>query len=119
IKITSKFSSARTDMDGPIGAVVNFVNMIGENTANFVHSFFRLSNSFPENTKNIAASLVAVIGLVGATIGFGRAAARGMEAIGRNPYARGKIIGSLLIAFLISTTFAVLGFLIASFIKFF
>ncbi len=59
------------------------------------------------------------MGFLGAAIGFGLAAARGIEAIGRNPFARGKIIGSLFVAFVICLVFAVLAFFVAGFIKFF
>lgn len=92
---------------------------VGQWFANFVHSFFKVSTSFPEVTRNIAASLVAGLGFLGAAIGFGRVTSRGIEAIGRNPYARGKIIGSLAAAFMVSLAFAFLSFMVAGFIKFF
>ncbi|MDB5181325.1 MAG: hypothetical protein JWP13_88, partial [Candidatus Saccharibacteria bacterium] len=119
IKIVSKFGARRTTEGGIVGAVYNGISSIGTKIANFVHSFFNLSSSFPENTKNVAAGLVAAFGFLGAAIGFGRATGRGIEAIGRNPYARGKIIGSLVVAFGVSLVFAFLAFLVASFIKFF
>lgn len=119
ITIDSKFGFKRSDVGGILGAVYNAVTATGEWVANFVHSFFQVSTSFPETTRNVAASLVAVTGLAGATFGFGRSASRAMEAIGRNPYARGKIIGSLLITLLVSGLFVGAAFLIAGFIKFF
>ena len=119
LAVASKYGGKRSDVGGPAGWVLGVVTDAGEKIANFVHSFFKLSNSFPENTKNVAASLVAVVGILGAVVSFGKAATKGMEAIGRNPYARGKIIGSLFVAFLVSVSFAILAFLIASFIKFF
>ncbi|OGB75774.1 hypothetical protein A2011_01105 [candidate division CPR3 bacterium GWE2_35_7] len=78
-----------------------------------------MSSKFPETTKNVAASGVAAIGFLGATIGFGISTARGLEAIGRNPFARGKILMSLFLAFVVSLVFAFFAFLVAGFIKFF
>lgn len=119
LKINSKFAFKRTDAEGILGVLYNAITAAGEWAANFVHSFFKISTNFPETTRNVAASLVAVAGLAGATYGFGRSAARAMEAIGRNPYARGKIIGSLLLTLVVSLTFVGAAFLIAGFIKFF
>lgn len=118
LAIQSKYTFSRTSTKGILGAVYNAISAAGEWIANFVHSFFKVSSSFPETTKNVAASLVAVAGLLGAAYGFGRSMARAMEAIGRNPYARGKILGSLFIAFSISLLFVGVAFLIAGFIKF-
>jgi F0F1-type ATP synthase membrane subunit c/vacuolar-type H+-ATPase subunit K len=119
IKIVSKFNARRSNQGGIVGATYNAISELGTKIANFVHSFLNISSSFPENTKNVAAGLVAAFGFLGAAIGFGRATARGIEAIGRNPYARGKIIGSLVVAFGVSLVFAFLAFMVASFIKFF
>ena len=119
LKIDNKFAFARSSENGILGAMYNVVTSVGETIANFVHSFFNVSNSFPETTKNIAAGIVAVGGFSAAAFGFGRTASRGIEAIGRNPYARGKILLSLGGAFIVSLIFAGLAFLIAGFIKFF
>ena len=119
ISIVSKFASRKTSATGIAGTVFNAVTGIGEKVANFVHTFFKLSNSYPENTKNIAASLVAAVGILAAAVSFGKATSKGIEAIGRNPYARTKIIGSLFVAFVVSVIFGLLAFMIASFIKFF
>ncbi|USN96647.1 MAG: hypothetical protein H6797_00380 [Candidatus Nomurabacteria bacterium] len=119
LAIDNKYAFKRSAAPGILGAVYNAISAAGEWVANFVHSFFKVSTSFPETTKNIAASLVAVAGLLGATYGFGRSATRAMEAIGRNPYARGKIIGSLFITLFVSMLFVGTAFLIAGFIKFF
>lgn len=119
LAIESKYTFERAGTGGILGTLYNAISSVGEWMANFVHSFFKVSTSFPETTRNVAASAVAVAGLVGATIGFGRSAARAMEAIGRNPYARGRIIGGLLITLLVSLSFVGAAFLIAGFIKFF
>lgn len=119
LKIESKFGFRKKDAAGFMGVIYNAIASAGESVANFVHSFFKVSNSFPETTKNVSAALVASFGLVASAIGFGRAVTQGIQAIGRNPYARGKILTSLFIAFGVSLAFAVLAFLIAGFIKFF
>jgi F0F1-type ATP synthase membrane subunit c/vacuolar-type H+-ATPase subunit K len=119
LKIDSKFGFRRSSEGGVLAMMYNIVTGAGETIANFVHSFFTVSSSFPEATKNIAAGIVAVGGFSAAAVGFGRVGARGIEAIGRNPYAKGKILLSLGGAFLISLIFAALSFLIAGFIKFF
>ena len=119
LKINSKYSFKRQDVKGFWSGPYNAIASVGERFANFVHSFFRLSTKFPETTKNIAAGLVAALGFLGAAIGFGKATAQGMVAIGRNPYAKTKILTSLFIAFVVSLVFAALAFLVAGFIKFF
>jgi hypothetical protein len=118
LNIEDKFGSQKMSGDNILAGVYNFVTGIGEAVANFVHSFFKVSASFPETTKNIASAGVAALGFVAVAIGFGRVAAAGVVAIGRNPYARRKILLSLLGAFLVSLVFAGLAFLIAAFIKF-
>ena len=58
--------------------------------------------------RNLAAGIASGAGLLGAAIGVGLLAGRGLEAIGRNPMAKGKvqinmylsIVGSLVIAVL-------------------
>src|SRR5690606_21463750 len=97
----------------------NFVASVGETIANFIHSFLQTSGRFPETTRNIASGAVASVGFAGAALGFAWSMARGLEAIGRNPYAKTKIISSLLLALLISIGFAGLSFLVAGCIKFF
>jgi sugar lactone lactonase YvrE len=118
LNIESKYNVGRTDQAGILGVVYNFVASAGEAIANFFHSFINVSGSYPETTRNIAAGGVAALGFVAAAISFGKVASSGMAAIGRNPYARRKIILSMLGAFVISLVFAGLAFLIAGFIKF-
>lgn len=118
LKIENKFNLSKSNKTGILGSVYNFVATVGESVANFFHSFINVSGSYPETTRNIAAGGVAALGFIAAAISFGKVAASGMVAIGRNPYARKKIFISMLGAFLISLTFAGLAFLIAGFIKF-
>ncbi|MEI7918323.1 MAG: hypothetical protein WCH58_02975 [Candidatus Saccharibacteria bacterium] len=115
----AKNTSALSVSDGNIlGRMFNFVSSVGQSIADFVNSLFSVSASFPETTKNIAAAAVASFGFVAAAIGFGKAISTAIVAIGRNPYARGKIFGALFIALVIGLLFAGLAFLIAGFIKF-
>ena len=118
LTIESKFSTQKMSGNNILSVIYNFVTGIGEAVANFVHSFFKVSANFPETTKTVASAAVAIFGFVAAAIGFGRVAASGVSAIGRNPYARRKIFMSLIGAFLVSLIFAGLAFLIAAFIKF-
>lgn len=119
VKIKSRYAYAKKNVGGFWSTPYNAVATVGESVANFVHSFFRVSGRFPETTKNISAGMVAAIGFLGAGLSFGLTASRGLEAIGRNPFARRKIITSLLFAFLVSLAFATLAFFVAGFIKFF
>lgn len=58
--------------------------------------------------RNLAAGIAAGMGLLGSSLGIGILVGRGLEAIGRNPFAKGKIqihmyaslLGSLVIAVL-------------------
>jgi len=118
IEVENKFTVKKLDNDNILNTLYNIVTGAGESIANFVHSFFKVSTSYPETTKNIAAASVAVFGFVAAAFGFGRVASSGVSAIGRNPYARKKIYLSLVGAFVVSLFFAVLAFFIAGFIKF-
>jgi sugar lactone lactonase YvrE/F0F1-type ATP synthase membrane subunit c/vacuolar-type H+-ATPase subunit K len=118
VKVESKFGTQRISGTGLWANLYNTIASIGDGIANFVHSFFNVSNSYPETTRNIAAAAVAIFGFVAAAIGFGRVAGAGVQAIGRNPYARKKIVVSLVGAFLVSILFAGLAFLVAGFIKF-
>ncbi len=119
IKVLSKFEFKKQSIVGVWSAPYNMIAYVGQGIANFVHSFLNVSGKFPETTKNVAAGGVAAVGFFGAAISFGITAARGLEAIGRNPFAKGKIISSLMIAFVVSVGFAVMSFLVAGFIKFF
>lgn len=118
LDIENKYNLQRSEDAGVLGAVYNFVAGVGQAIANFFHSFINVSGSYPETTRNVAAAGVAALGFIAAAVSFGRVASSGMAAIGRNPYARRKILISMLGAFVISLVFAGLAFLIAGFIKF-
>lgn len=112
-------TETKNAFSGVLGPVSRSVSSIGEKFASYVRNFFNISSQFSDSTKNVSAGFVGTIGFLGASIGFGIAAARGLEAIGRNPYAKWKIIGSLLLSFVVCLIFASLAFLVAGFIKFF
>ncbi len=116
--IESKFKTKKTNAGGIMGAAYNAVASVGDSFANFVHSFMKTSANYPETTKNVAGGGVAAFGFIASSMAFGRAASKGIEAIGRNPYARKKILLSLVVAFVVSLVFAGLAFLVAGFIIF-
>lgn len=119
IEVINKFGKGAKYAAGIWGKLGGVVASVANFLSNFAHSLLNSSTRFPEATKNIASGFAAGIGLLAAAIGFGLVAARGMQALGRNPYARGKIIGSLVIAFVVCLGFAVMAFLVAAFIKFY
>jgi F-type H+-transporting ATPase subunit c len=58
--------------------------------------------------RNLAAGIAAGFGLLGSTLGIGMFSSRGLEAIGRNPMAKGKVQLSMYISLAISLVIAVL-----------
>lgn len=112
-------SASESKLKGIFAPIGNVVSGLGEKLAGYIRDTLNISSQFSDSTRNLASGLAAIIGFLGASIGFGLAASRGLEALGRNPYAKWKIIGSLLIAFMICLIFALLAFFIAGFIKFF
>jgi F-type H+-transporting ATPase subunit c len=119
VEVVNKFGKSAKYVAGIWGKLGAVVASVANFISNFTHSLLNSSTRFPEATKNIASGFAAGIGFLAAAIGFGLVAARGMQALGRNPYAKGKIIGSLVIAFVVCLCFAVMAFLVAAFIKFY
>jgi F0F1-type ATP synthase membrane subunit c/vacuolar-type H+-ATPase subunit K len=66
--------------------------------------------------RNIAAGLASGFGLLGSAIGIGIFTGRGLEAIGRNPLAKGKVQTNMYIAMFVSLIVAVLALVAAIFI---
>lgn len=58
--------------------------------------------------KNMAAGIAAGFGLLGSAIGIGIMSGRGLEAIGRNPMAKGKVQLNMYIGLIISAAVALL-----------
>jgi len=119
VKVESRYKFTQAKVKGVWSKLFNVVLGFSESIANFIDSLLKTSGRFPETTRNLAAGIVGAIGLLGAAISFGMAVRKGVEAIGRNPYARTKIISSLAVAFVVMLVFAFLVFLIAAFIKFY
>ena len=117
--VESKFKFERSETDGIWSVPYNAIASLGERFANFVQSFFQVSSNFPETTRNVAAASVAGVGTIGAAFAFGKVATQSIAAIGRNPYARKKIVLSMLIALVVCLGIAALSFFVAGFIKFF
>ncbi len=66
--------------------------------------------------RNLAAGIASGFGLLGSAIGVGIMAGRGLEAIGRNPMAKGKVQLNMYISLVVSIIVAVLALLTAVFI---
>lgn len=66
--------------------------------------------------RNIAAGIASGFGLLGAAIGIGLLSGKGLEAIGRNPQAKGKVQMNMYLAIFVSLLVAVLAVVAAIFI---
>ncbi len=71
-----------------------------------------------EAAKYIGAGLAVGIGAIGAAIGEGIAAAKALEAIGRNPEASGKITPVMFVAMAITESSAIYALVISLIILF-
>lgn len=117
VKIVSKYATKKNEEGGFWGGIYNSIAQAGDAIANFFHSFINVSGNYPETTRNVAAAAVAIVGFAAAGIGFSKVVSSGVAAIGRNPYARRKIVISIVGALVVSILFAGLSFLVAGFIK--
>jgi len=72
----------------------------------------------PEVAKMFAAAIAIAIGGVGPALAIGMLAAKGMEAIGRNPEAAGKVQVPMLIAMAFAEAIAIYALVVALIIKF-
>jgi F0F1-type ATP synthase membrane subunit c/vacuolar-type H+-ATPase subunit K len=66
--------------------------------------------------RTLAAGFASGLGLLGAAIGIGLLSGKGLEAIGRNPTAKGKVMINMYLAYAISLVVAVLALMSAVFI---
>ena len=66
--------------------------------------------------RNLAAGLASGFGLLGAAIGIGLLSGKGLEAIGRNPLAKGKVMMNMYLAIFGSLIVAALAVVAAIFI---
>lgn len=67
---------------------------------------------------NIAAAIVMGIGALAAPIGIGLLTAKAMEALGRNPEARGPIQTNMILGLAFAEAIAIYALLVAILIKF-
>lgn len=68
-------------------------------------------------TVMLAKALAIGLGALGPGIGIGLIGGRGLEAIGRNPEASGKIMGAMLLAIAFAEAIAIYALVIAFSIK--
>jgi len=71
-----------------------------------------------EAIKNLAAALAIGIGAIGPAIAVGLIGKSGMEAIGRNPEASGKIQTGMILAIAFAEAVAIYALVVALIVKF-
>jgi F-type H+-transporting ATPase subunit c len=72
----------------------------------------------PEAIKMIAAAATIAIGGLGPAIAIGMIGSRGLEAIGRNPEAAGKVQTSMVLGLAFAEAIAIYALVIALIVKF-
>ena len=71
-----------------------------------------------ESIRLLATALVMAIGTIGPALAIGLLAAKGLEAIGRNPEASGKIQTAMILAIAFAEAIAIYALVVALIIKF-
>jgi len=72
----------------------------------------------PEAIKLIAAGLAMGLGAIGPGIGIGILGGRAMEALGRNPEARGVIQANMILAIAFAEAIGIYALVVALILKF-
>jgi F-type H+-transporting ATPase subunit c len=72
----------------------------------------------PEAMSSLAAAAAIAIGAIGPAIGIGMIGSKGLEAIGRNPEAAGKIQGPMILAIAFAEAISIYALVVALIIKF-
>ena len=72
----------------------------------------------PEGMKLLAAGLAMGLGAIGPGIGIGLLAGKAMEAIGRNPEARGYIQTNMILAIAFAEAIGIYALVVALILKF-
>lgn len=67
----------------------------------------------PETLKLIAAALAIGLGAVGPGLGIGLIGASAMQALGRNPEARGPILTNMILALALAEAVAIYALIVA------
>ncbi len=71
-----------------------------------------------ESIRLLAMALVMAVGTIGPALGIGLLASKGLEAIGRNPEASGKIQTAMILAIAFAEAIAIYALVVALIIKF-
>lgn len=71
-----------------------------------------------EGIKALATAMAIGLGVIGPGIGIGILAAKGLEAIGRNPEAESKIRTNMILAIAFTEALAIYALVIALILKF-
>jgi F-type H+-transporting ATPase subunit c len=71
-----------------------------------------------EEIKLLSMAFVVGIGIVGPALGIGMLVSKGLEAIGRNPEAAGKIQTNMLIGIAFTEALAIFAIVVGFIIKF-
>lgn len=71
-----------------------------------------------ESIRLLATALVMAVGSIGPALAIGLLAAKGLEAIGRNPEASGKIQTAMILAIAFAEAIAIYALVVALMIKF-
>jgi len=72
----------------------------------------------PEIVQTIAAAATIAIGVIAPAIAIGWIGSKGLEAIGRNPEAAGKVQTAMILAIAFSEAIAIYALVIALIVKF-
>jgi len=71
-----------------------------------------------EAVSSLAAAIAIAIGAIGPAIGIGMIGSKGLEAIGRNPEAAGKVSGPMILAIAFAEAISIYALVVALIIKF-
>lgn len=72
----------------------------------------------PEIVKTIASAATIMLGAIAPALSIGWIASKGLEAIGRNPEAAGKVQTSMILAIAFTEAIAIYALVIALIVKF-
>ena len=72
----------------------------------------------PESISSLATAAAIAIGAIAQAIAIGMIGSKGLEAIGRNPEAAGKVSSSMILAIAFAEAIAIYALVIALIIKF-
>lgn len=79
---------------------------------------YRIMAIDSESIRLLATALVMAVGTIGPALAIGLLAAKGLEAIGRNPEASGKIQTAMILSIAFAEAIAIYALVVALIIKF-